>query len=275
MDLPAVTSGAERVCTAAHLSLINIDAACSHVAVLPRLSLTIVAALVHNRPSLLFISQGRITHSRPLTAVGGGAFVSLDAREDLDDKIGGFTIAAALAGGQDDAAFNVSRGDFTLFEGTVGADWEAQGSAGGGGLLGGMTAASGQGGALCILRSRVKTRIEEQEQFVGGSVRPPAAKFKVWIAFEEPYYQRCTRDEQMQGVGILHLAACAGVEHAAGRGQRTAVVACVSGAARAFLCGEDGISKIERMQVHNAVRVRSFPRISHFVTDWHPRIGAF
>ncbi len=234
MTLPAVERGAAHVCKATTLSQINIDAACSHIAVLPRLSLTIVGALIRdrhfvNRASLLFISQGRVVHARPLITEGnGGAFVSLDAREDEAD-VGGFTIVFSLVGGQPDAKFNVSRGDFTMFECSADASWHARGHAEGHALQGGMTAVGGMGGAICILRARMKTKIEEEEQFFGGSVRPAAAKFKLWIAFEEPFYQRCTRDEQMQGAGMLSLA---GAGAALGGGY--VVVASVSGKARAY-----------------------------------------
>jgi hypothetical protein len=228
MTLPYVQCGASHVCKSTTLSQMNIDAACSHVAVLPRLSLTIVGALVHNRASLLFISQGRVIHARPLITAGGGAFVSLDARED-DRNAGQFTIVFSLAGGQHDAQFNVSRGDFTMFESSADANWGARGYAEGQVLQGGMTTVGGAGGAICILRARMKTKIEEEEQFFGGRVRPTAAKFKVWIEFDEPFYQRCSRDEQVQGAGILSLDA----GDAASTGGHV-VVASVSGKTRAF-----------------------------------------
>ena len=114
----------------------------------------------------------------------------------------------------------------------------------------------------------MKTQIEEDERFVGGNVRPPAAKFKVSIVFVEPFYQRCTRDEQVQGLGILFLAACAGAVHDVDNVLRVAVLAYVSGLARAFLCVDDGTYKIERIQVQNAVCVRSFPCFSYAVTGW-------
>lgn len=245
MNLPSVESGSSHVCKATTLSEINIDAACSHVAVLPRLSLTIVGALVHNRASLLFISQGRIIHSRPLIAAGGGAFMSLDARED-ESEAGRFTIAVTLAGGQHDASFEVGRGDFTMFEGSVGSSWDARGLGDQQTLQGGMTAAGGGGGAICILRARMKTKIEEEERFVGGNIRPTSVKFKVQIAFDEPFYQRCSRDEHVQGSGVLTLAAGGGAS-IVGRAQ--VVVACVSGAIRVF-SSENARVEVSRFDYH-------------------------
>jgi hypothetical protein len=239
MTLPSVDNDATHECKVTNLSQINIGAACSHVAVLPRLSLTIVAAVVHNRASLLFISQGRVIHCRPLIAAGGGEFVSMDAREDEGD-LGSFTVVAALAGGRHDAAFNVSRGDFALFGASVDGDLNAHGGEerrmqGGTGAVagaGGAICTGGTGGAICILRARMKTKIEEGEQFSGGRVQPAATNFKVWIAFDEPFYERCARDALVQGAGILSLAA--GSSAATVTGSRQLAVTCVSGATCGF-----------------------------------------
>jgi hypothetical protein len=248
MTLPLVNCDAHHECNVTSLSQINIGAACSHVAVLPRLSLIIVAALVHNRASLLFISQGRVIHLRPLIDAGGGSFASLDARED-EDNLGRFTIVAALAGGRHDAAFNVSRGDFTMFEGSVHTDWDAhQGE-----VHGGMTAVGGAGGAICILRACMKTKIEEEEQFSGGSIRPAATKFKVWVAFDEPLYERCSRDEQVQGAGILSLAAVPSAPSVTC--SRQMVVTCVSG--RACVFSPDN-TKIAVSRCHAMLRAASY-----------------
>jgi hypothetical protein len=228
MTLPSVECGSSRVCKVTTLSQININAACSHVAVLPRLSLTIVGALIHNRASLLFICQGRVVHSRPLISAGGGTFVSLDAREDQENA-GRFTIVFSLAGGQHGAVFNVSREDFTLFECSDGMNFGARSSTEERAVEWGMTEIGESGGAVGILRACMKSKIEEGEKFYCGNVRPAAAKVEVRIVFDEPFYQRCARGEQVQGAGILSLAgagdACTGSH---------VVVASVSGKTRAF-----------------------------------------
>lgn len=228
MTLPSVERGLSRVCKVTTLSQININAACSHVAVLPRLSLTIVGALVHNRASLLFISQGRVVHTRPLISAGGGAFVSLDAREDQENA-GCFTIVFSLAGGQQGSVFNVSRQDFTLFEFSDGMNFDVRRSTEDRAIEWGLTEIGESGGAVGILRARMKTKIEEEEIFYGGNARPAAAKFEVRIVFDEPFYQRCPPGEQVQGAGILSLAGAGG----AATGSHV-VVASVSGKTRAF-----------------------------------------
>jgi hypothetical protein len=230
MTLPLVNCDAFHECSVTSLSQINIGAACSHVAVLPRLSLIIVGALVHNRASLIFISQGRIIHLRPLIDAGGGSFVSLDARED-EDNFGRFTIVATLAGGQHDAAFNVSRGDFTMFEGSVHANWDSHRDEEQT-LQGGMAAVGGAGGAMCILRACMKSKIEEEERYTGGSVRQAGAKFKIWVAFDEPFYERCLRDKQVQGAGILSLYD--GSSASSVKCSKQMVITCVSGSLCCF-----------------------------------------
>jgi hypothetical protein len=133
-----------------------------------------------------------------------------------------------------------------MFEGSVGSSWDARGLGDQQTLQGGMTAAGGGGGAICILRARMKTKIEEEERFVGGNIRPTSVKFKVQIAFDEPFYQRCSREEHVQGSGILTLAAGGGAS-IVGRAQ--VVAACVSGAIRVF-SSENARVEVSRFDYH-------------------------
>jgi hypothetical protein len=207
--LPNDEFGAGRVSKVTNLSQLNINAACSHVVVLPRLSLTVVAAVVRNRASLLFISQGKIVHVRPLTMTEGDEVVlSLDAREDEGSR-GGFTISVALSGVHQMATFNVGRGDFTIVEGSVDAFSDALGT--GKELCNSQKAAQaglsgGNGAAICLLRARVNSKIVEEEQFTCGSRRPAAANVELRIEFDEPFYRRFAPHERVQGVGVLSLA---------------------------------------------------------------------